>query len=487
MMHDMGTALATRIYTSCVTLFSVDVRALALMRILFGLIVIYDLLVRLTTIQMDYASGIFPLTSFEYYFQGRYNWSFHTLFNGDLVFLSILFAAHFACALALTLGWRARLSAFGTLIFLISLHNANPLMVQGGDIWLRVTLFVLMFLPLGARWSIDAARATTPRFPLKISGGWTAALLIQIACFYFFASQLKTGYEWQEGTAIYYTLASYYYIKGIGFIIFQSPLLMYCLTYAVVVLQTLTPLLLFSPIYNRYTRSLVVTLLVLMHTGLGLSIRVGYFSIVSLTVLSVFTPRKILDLIERYVPQRYRGESAPSPEVAKNIYIETLAVLYIIYVVLSQAATSPHFKDYLSVPAPVQRASEVLLIGQHWNIFTQELAWRGWHIIAGERADGTIIDILNNGELISFERPEKVADRYHHSRWRRYLSEILNDYNSAYRAPTAAYLCSSWNTTHTDGERLDAVTIIYMGEHTPPPGYPPEAAEPFFLVAKKCE
>lgn len=69
--------------------------------------------------------------------------------------------------------------------------------LNAGDVILRLLLFWSMLLPLGARWSLDAARAGR-RPPDLVTGGAAAALLLQVAFIYVFTGLKKTGATWNE-------------------------------------------------------------------------------------------------------------------------------------------------------------------------------------------------------------------------------------------------------------------------------------------------
>ena len=99
-----------------------------------------------------------------------------------------------------------------SLVMLISLHNRAPLVLQGGDNLLLLVLFWMCFLPIGQRYSIDAA-LVDPRQPASrpVPNAYlsvaTVAILLQAMAVYFFSAFLKSGDEWYpDGTAIYYAL-----------------------------------------------------------------------------------------------------------------------------------------------------------------------------------------------------------------------------------------------------------------------------------------
>jgi hypothetical protein len=68
-----------------------------------------------------------------------------------------LFIAQFLAALALVVGYRTRMSCFVVFMLLTSLHSYSPWLLNGGDDTMRIFLLWGCFLPLGRRWSVDAA------------------------------------------------------------------------------------------------------------------------------------------------------------------------------------------------------------------------------------------------------------------------------------------------------------------------------------------
>src|SRR5262245_64238108 len=100
---------------------------------------------------------------------------------------AILFVAAGVSALALLVGHRTRLATIASWLLFTSLNTRNPMVVLGADVLLRVVLFWAMFLPLGARYSVDRAwlGATKDSRPRVLSAA-TVAYLLQIVLVYWF-------------------------------------------------------------------------------------------------------------------------------------------------------------------------------------------------------------------------------------------------------------------------------------------------------------
>lgn len=146
----------------------------------------------------------------------------------------------------LILGYRTRIAtAIGWLV-IGSIQSRNQLLLQHGDYLLRLLLFWSMFLPLGARLSLDARRhAVVPqnRF-VSVAGG---ALLVQIACVYFFAGVFKLDPVWLGGDAVGNALRMDHYVSSVGLLLRPFTGMQRLITHLTLVFELVAPLLLFVP------------------------------------------------------------------------------------------------------------------------------------------------------------------------------------------------------------------------------------------------
>jgi hypothetical protein len=114
-----------------------------------------------------------------------------------------------ASSLCLACGFLTRLNSVIVFIGLNSMDQRNLYILHGGDTFLRVASFFLMFAPAGAALSVDhlirvprgkEGNDVTPRAP------WAQRMIqYQLAILYFstFCWKLK-GHAWLNGTALYY-------------------------------------------------------------------------------------------------------------------------------------------------------------------------------------------------------------------------------------------------------------------------------------------
>ena len=140
--------------------FGLDLRALALFRILLGVILLVDLAARAGDIGVFYAdSGVLPRVDLlDRVDTGATPWSVSLHMISGLPGVQVaLFAVAAFCAFCLLIGHRTRLFTVLSWLLLLSLHNRNPAVLNAGDVLFRMLLFWSMFLPSGR-----AARSTPP-------------------------------------------------------------------------------------------------------------------------------------------------------------------------------------------------------------------------------------------------------------------------------------------------------------------------------------
>jgi len=112
-------------------------------------------------------------------------------------------------AILLTIGLWTRLSSIVVYVCLASLQQRNLYILHGGDVFLRVTGFFLMFAPAGAALSIDRlirVRRKLEGPQIKPRAPWAQRMIqFELALLYLasFLWKIK-GTPWLNGTALFY-------------------------------------------------------------------------------------------------------------------------------------------------------------------------------------------------------------------------------------------------------------------------------------------
>ncbi len=208
-------------HTIARNMFGLDYRSLALLRITMALCLLWVTYVNAYEMRAFYTDqGVLPRSAligyseFSLYFSG-----------GSMPWIATLFGIQALLAFCLLIGYRTRLAAIGSFVFLLSMQNRQPVLLYGADISLRVGLFWMMFLPLARRFSIDALTARVPLAPDKPYLGIPGiAFIVQISMIYIGGVLLKTGNSWLVNhDAVAYALALDVYSRPLGQWVAQFP------------------------------------------------------------------------------------------------------------------------------------------------------------------------------------------------------------------------------------------------------------------------
>lgn len=275
-------------------IFGIDLRTLALFRATLASVLLFDLLRHYCDLSSLYSDGgVMPR---NWLVQSDTPWHLSIyLINGTPLITGLLLAVQALAALALLLGWRTRLAAVLSFLMWGWLCNRNPLVLIGGDLLMACLLFWACLLPVGARWSADAALSRTPppADPRHLS--WASAgLLLQVMSVYFYSAILKSGPEWRpDYTAVYYALSLDRYATPLGQWLLNFPSLLQGLTAYVWWLELLgPPAILLAPLLpgrlGTSLRALLMLAFMSLHIGFLLCLELGHFPFVSLSSLTVF-------------------------------------------------------------------------------------------------------------------------------------------------------------------------------------------------------
>lgn len=281
--------------------FSIDYRSLALFRVICGGVIVADMLMRLPhTFAFLTDKGVLPLSSAMNYF-GSATWSVYFL-NGSPTFAVALQILTLLAGLALLVGYRTRAMTFVCWVLVISIQYRNPFLIEGSDALLRLLLLFGFFLPLGARFSVDAALERKDPYPAAAHFNIaTVAILMQVMYVYWVGALLKVSPLWtSEFTAIEYVLHAQHMITPLGhWVVEHVPFILSLLTRFVYLIELIGPLLMFVPFFFPWIRLPVLFLLICMHIGFVLLLNVGYFPFISIASLVLLVPSECWDFLNK--------------------------------------------------------------------------------------------------------------------------------------------------------------------------------------------
>lgn len=280
--------------------FGLDLRSLGILRMLIGGMLLVDLAIRAISLRAHYTDeGVLPVSANLRELVGHPGrFSFH-MEGGDLGLQVMLFSAAGLAAVTLIVGFHTRLSLLASFVLLISVQNRNFEIETGGDYLLRLICMWGLFLPLGARFSLDArvGRGVPHRSSPAVWGNQyfsvaTIAVLVQMFIVYFFSALHKNHVIWREShLAIHYALHIDAYDTTLGGILREIPWLTKILTRATLGFEFVAPwaiggagLISLLPRmhdtieYQGPLRTGACVAFILFHLGLGMTLSLGTFA-----------------------------------------------------------------------------------------------------------------------------------------------------------------------------------------------------------------
>jgi hypothetical protein len=468
--------------------FTLDLRALAMLRIGLGVLLLIDLYTRATDLEAHYSNtGVLPLPVLFEHTWNDFFFSFHTG-SGLWQVQALFFLAAAIFALCLILGFKTRVATIASWVFLLSVQNRNPMVLQGGDDLVRMLLFWGIFLPWGSFYSLDSRNSNLPeRAPAYFSAA-TVAIILQIFLVYFCTALLKHAPEWgQEGTAIYYALSLDQILLPGGKLIYPYYNLLKVLTLVVYYTELLLPFLLLIPFRNSFFRMVVVLALTGLHLGISLTLFVGLFYLINMVSLLSLIPSRQMDWIEQKLLPPVSGicnraidfcsrQAYPfsfqhqfgiihNPAHSRPLqnFRDLLVGFILIYTIWWNLDNTP--QRPLPFPEKMRWLGYWLRVDQNWGMFSPSVFKDdGWYMLEGRTTAGKLIDLNREGKPVTYKKPESVVSLFKNDRWRKYSENYLFVNNAWMRPYYCNYLMRIWNEKAAFQSQVRHLDVVYMKE-----------------------
>ncbi len=393
-------------------LLCVDKRSLGLGRIALGLVLLGDLVRRATSAGLWYADdGPLPASLFA-------NGSGH-LFSPMLlapaaivVWISFVAAAIFD--LAVLVGYRTKLFQALAFVALVSLQSRVRPLQNGGDRSLCLLCFWTLFLPMGARFSLDARRL--PRDDAPACSLAYLAVLLQLAVAYFLNSVRKTSGPWADGSALSYILRDTTIASPFGmFVGEKAPTwFLWLLTRGTRSIEFIVPFLILTPLYATWARRLAIVLLVGLHVGIVVTLNVGVFSYAMMAFYPLLLTSEDWTQIEGWLRRRAsprvvaawerlgsrRAQPAASsrlPASASRAVAwarEATVAFFLLATTHRVLADNRALGEHPATPAFLRAVIEYPHLYQIWGMFISEHPRAVTILVDAETADGRHVDPL---------------------------------------------------------------------------------------------
>lgn len=463
---------------------TLDVRALSLMRMSIAAVILFDLGIRLTDLEAFYAdSGVVPREMVFQHDWNDYFISFHAI-SGLWQVQLLLFLFAFFCAAMLFIGYRTRLFTLLSWIMMLSLHNRNGLILQGGDDLLRMVLFWGIFLPWGARYSCDRILDSFNPLPPAIFTAATVAYLLQI-CYIYTGSALLKGKEWSSDfTAMYYTYSLDQITYPVTKCFYYYPGFLKRCTQVAYYFELLIPLLFFMPVLHQWSRFIAVCAIMLFHLINTSTLLIGLFPFIGIATVVGMLPSFVMDTFDRRLSglkQKVRSSFAglaflsgfiiswKKPTYTFSVFrdrLRTAFLVFLIFFVFDWNFSNLSF-IHSRLSDNLRFIGYGLRLDQNWGMFAPGVFKDdGWYILEGETADKKHIDLLT-GKEVDYRKPQCVVSMFKNDRWRKYSENLIFSNNEFMRGYYCNYSKRIWNEKHPD-KHVKILRVIYMEEFTLP-------------------
>ena len=474
-------------------LLGLDLRSLGVFRISIGFMILVDLAVRAGSLTAHYSdAGIVTREALKAYGELPLYLTFYGL-SGSVWFQAVLFILTSIAALAFMAGYRTRLATIACWLLMLSLHVRNPFVNNLGDWFLVDVLFWGMFLPLGARYSMDAwhrnKEEPLPNYVLSVA---TLGMILQIGFLYLFSTYHKIMPEWHtDGTAIAFAMNLDRITTPLGQSLLLLPAeLLKVMTFGVLHLERWGPVLLLFPFFNGPIRTLIVVSFIAFHAGLAATVEIGVFPYLCIATWTILLPGWAWTYIDRIwlklramspaqsigrLWQQWRSflqnidnrKKTPRLSIQPGI-LDTLLSAFGLWVILSSGLlyTGNMGEEYYEyVYKYVEPLGNSLNLQQRWDMFSPGIPRQdGWFVMNGRQKNGEHVDVFT-GNPVSWERPELISATYRNQRWRKNLEWVMRRWDPHARL-LAEYLWNDWNCRHTGDERIERLDIVFMTEFT---------------------
>jgi hypothetical protein len=257
--------------------------AASLFRIVYGLLATWTALGVFLNLDRYYGyHGLVPWEAVQGFPEQRY--SLLALAPESSAWLTAIAAGFLAGALMVTVGAWPKIGAVLIYVTNVGLQHRNPYVLNNGDRLFVILAALAVFLPWGARYSVDAWRRARKGLPELRGGVWAQRLIaLQVSYIYLSSCFAKLRYaEWRDGTAVRSVLSSPVFSEWPMRVDFM-PLVQF-LTWSTLAFEFLFPILVFYPRFRPYL--LVAGLL--FHAGIEITMTIPMFSAVMVATYACF-------------------------------------------------------------------------------------------------------------------------------------------------------------------------------------------------------
>lgn len=415
--------------------------------------------------------GMFPHESLRAFQPSVGNWSLAFLVDAawwDAVILGLEGLA----GVWLAVGFRTRLATLVAWVALVSVVRRTAPATNAGDLWLSTLLLWGAFLPLGARWSLDARRhGRAHPAPVHLSIA-SAALTLQVLVVYLAAGLAKCNSTWFSGLAVRDALSVHDHGTPLGAWLVGFPGVAVAAGIMVLTLELAGPaVFLLLPIPR--IRAAIAASFILFHALVALLMTVGLFAPIGIAAWLALLPSAVWEALGRFAKPAQVDAAAPSPaapdaatslpttrrRAAASVVVQLTYGLLLVLAVTD--ATARLLPQPIQLPSTLQAAIDIACLRQDWEMFGTVPQQEQWGYARGVLVNGDEVDLLRGGRPLERERPSGGFTTLPHHRWHKILWELPKPPMRVFSPSIARALATDWNERHGPEEQVKRLEICF--------------------------
>jgi hypothetical protein len=450
------------------SIFELDLRSLAFFRIVIGIVILGDLLIRLIDFTTFYTDSGIHSRSFIIEDVNQYRFSLYYVVGRSEQVLTLMLL-HFAVGVAFVLGFKTRLMTFLIWLLTVSIQNRNYTILNNGDSLIRCLLFFGFFLPLGARYSLDSLKQKVNSNNTFFSIG-NIGIIGQLLLMYIFTGILKDGPQWRvDYSALDIALMLDQFTTSLGVWASQFHGLNRFLTWFTIVLEIYIPLVLLSPWWRDQIRLAMIAIFTMFHISISALLRIGIFTPASIAGWMIYIPGFVWDRFEKTVWYNRITHFFLNKAIRLDLKPDQKNIAYLafpMFLFILQLNISSVNKWNIRQPSWMNPIAQVLRLDQSWGMFAPyPVKDDGWIIIAGELQNKEEIDLIRfKRGPVSYTKPDDFSEIFPNQRWQKFLTNLRYKDHTQSLLQYGRWICRTYNSKRANGEKLDTFQIIYMEE-----------------------
>ena len=284
--------------------FYLDLRSIALFRVLLSLILIYDFLwTRLPYYKLFHTPE--GLVSLETILSKNPLSIFLLFLSENSILLFLFFCLTLVFSFLLLIGYKSKSSSFLCLCLLWLFQSQSPLILSNTDQLIKLFLFWACFLPLGGVWSVDRALSLSQKKKFQFLHASSFLFISQIVLVYILTGLMAWNRSDGPQDVMGHLLSLEQSSKPFGTLLAQWPSLTETLTFLKAWVFELTlPLMVYFAFFKTdLIRILVISAMYTFHIVLYFSLSTGVLPFLSIALWSLLLPSSFWTQLKKWGPR----------------------------------------------------------------------------------------------------------------------------------------------------------------------------------------